>query len=129
MNTTSLQNEEDSKRRINDIIEKSQANKYVAPNDTEIPDNSIDDFDYNQGAGRLRQMYLITKRSWMNTQRQPSYLVGRFVQSLIMGLCIAILWWQIDNDQLSIQDRLGVTFITLLGSAFPEAVTASLVCK
>ena len=128
VNTTSQSNEEESKRRINDIIEQSET-RQGQPEPFHSAGGPIDGGKERNGAGRLRQMYLIGKRSLMNTQRNPGYLVGRFVQSLVMGFSIALLWWQIDNDQTAIQDRFGVVFIALLGSAFPEAVTASLVCE
>jgi len=126
LDTTSIEKEEDSKRRINDIIEQSISKQYDPPKDE--ANGGDDTFEANtKGVGFLRQIWLIMLRSFMNTQRTPSYMVGRIVQAVVMGFSISILWWQIDNDQTSIQDRLGVVFITLLGSAFPEAVTASLV--
>merc|ERR1712130_231031 len=77
--------------------------------------------------GRLVQTYLLTKRSMMNTQGNPGYLIGKTIQAVVMAIAIAILWWQIDNDQSSIQDRAGVVFIVLLSSAFPEAMGGLLI--
>lgn len=130
VNTTSTELEEESKRRINDIMEKSIENNQNMEKETYEPhideEGELSDLT---GAGRIRQTYLITKRSWMNNQRNPGYLFARAIQSFIMAMSIALLWWQIDNDQSAIQDRLGVVFIGLIGSAFPEAMVAASVCK
>jgi len=126
VNTTSTELEEESKRRINDIMEKSIENNQNMEKETYEPhideEGELSDLT---GAGRIRQTYLITKRSWMNNQRNPGYLFARAIQSFIMAMSIALLWWQIDNDQSAIQDRLGVVFIGLIGSAFPEAMVAA----
>lgn len=126
LDSTSLAKEEESKRRINEIIEQSQSTRYEP--EQFKPDESVD-AKRPPMPGRIRQTALIAKRSIMNSQRSPAFLIGKGVQTLIMAFAIAILWWQIDNDQSAIQDRLGVVFIVLLGSAFPEAMGGLLVCE
>lgn len=127
IDSTSIEKEEESKRRINDIIERSQNNRYVAEHFK--PDDHDSMGKPPAMPGRLVQTYLLTKRSLMNTQGNPGYLIGKTIQAVVMAIAIAILWWQIDNDQSAIQDRAGVVFIVLLSSAFPEAMGGLLICK
>ena len=126
IDSTSIEKEEESKRRINDIIERSENNRYVAEHFQ--PDEHEQIAKPPAMPGRIMQTYLITKRSMMNTQGNPGYLIGKTIQAVVMAIAIAILWWQIDNDQSAIQDRAGVVFIVLLSSAFPEAMGGLLIC-
>merc|ERR1712137_1367000 len=125
IDSTSIEKEEESKRRINDIIERSENNRYVAEHFQ--PDDHEQIAKPPAMPGRIMQTYLITKRSMMNTQGNPGYLIGKTIQAVVMAIAIAILWWQIDNDQSAIQDRAGVVFIVLLSSAFPEAMGGLLI--
>merc|ERR1712137_1152141 len=125
IDSTSIEKEEESKRRINDIIERSENNRYVAEHFQ--PDEHEQIAKPPAMPGRIMQTYLITKRSMMNTQGNPGYLIGKTIQAVVMAIAIAILWWQIDNDQSAIQDRAGVVFIVLLSSAFPEAMGGLLI--
>ena len=68
-------------------------------------------------------------RSMTNTWRDTQYLFGRVAQTFFMAFAVSILWWQMDTDQSSVQDRISVLFIILLGSAFSEGLVASLVCS
>jgi len=100
----------------------SKATSVYVPPPTESNDEKVP-----PGAGWLKQIYLLSKRSTHNTLRDPAFLIKRFFQALLMAIMIAILWWQIDNDQSAIQDRFAVVFMILLGAAFPEATTAILI--
>ena len=119
-----------STERINFLIEQSKPeiesqNKILSQSEIGEKGKEVSSF----GTFFLYQIWLLFRRSITNTLRDQQYLFGRVAQTLIMSVGVSILWWQMDTDQSSIQDRISVLFIVLLGSAFTEGQIASLICS
>ena len=122
---------QDSEQRVDDIIQSSKSKPHTHEHEKE-PERS-DDRELSQnnqtGAGFLKQIYLLVKRTTTNSLRDRAYLIGRTAQNLLLAVMVLILFFQMDNDQTSIQDRISVVFMCLLGTTFSEAVAAALVCS
>ena len=123
LDTTTPIREEESKLRVNYIIEHAQVCHLEEPQLQELVI-----VEPPQKPGRIRQTFLIAMRSLMNSQRCKSFWIGKSIQTILMAFAISIVWWKIDNDQSAIQDRLGLVFVTLLCSCLP-AVDALLIRK
>ena len=120
---------EESTQRIDFLIEGSKQELSERNREMELMQSQVDAGDPTPfGTFFLYQIWLLFHRSIINTWRDSQYLFGRVTQTFFMAFAVSILWWQMDTDQTSVQDRISVLFIVLLGSAFSEGLVGSLVC-
>ena len=62
----------------------------------------------------MLQTYLLTKRTFIQHWRDPSYLYSKLFVSVIIGIFNGFTFWQLDNSLASLQSRLFTPFIILL---------------
>lgn len=131
IDSTSEKTTQESDDRVDNIIESARNKPHVHTSEGEKSDFNDKDLNQNNkgGAGFLKQLALLTHRTAKNTLRDVPLLVGRTVQNVLLVCMIIILFIQMDNDQTSIQDRISVVFMCLLGLTFSESVAGALVCK
>eukprot|EP00179_Madagascaria_erythrocladioides_P008346 CAMPEP_0198309828 /NCGR_PEP_ID=MMETSP1450-20131203/2080_1 /TAXON_ID=753684 ORGANISM="Madagascaria erythrocladiodes, Strain CCMP3234" /NCGR_SAMPLE_ID=MMETSP1450 /ASSEMBLY_ACC=CAM_ASM_001115 /LENGTH=853 /DNA_ID=CAMNT_0044012607 /DNA_START=34 /DNA_END=2591 /DNA_ORIENTATION=+ len=69
-------------------------------------------------ASWLRQFIALSLRFLLNTYRDKARTIFRLVQTIFISFIIALLFFQLGNDQTSIQDKSGVLFFILLNNSF-----------
>jgi hypothetical protein len=142
IDTTTDESYEESNQRVENIISTAQANPSDSSkwedNPNEFPDKRTADLSASDdelhdnaytGAGFFYQTFLLTKRNYIQNFRDHSFLIARYMQGLLLSTIVCLLYWQIDNDQSSIQDRISLLFMVLMGSTFSEATAGCTVCK
>jgi ATP-binding cassette, subfamily G (WHITE), member 2, SNQ2 len=60
------------------------------------------------------QTYLLTKRTFINHWRDPSYIYGKLFVSVIIGIFNGFTFYKLDNSLASLQSRLFTPFLILL---------------
>eukprot|EP00759_Apiculatamorpha_spiralis_P028833 PhF_6_TR31356/c0_g1_i1/m.45883/K05681/ABCG2, CD338; ATP-binding cassette, subfamily G (WHITE), member 2 len=68
--------------------------------------------------GFLPQVWIISKRAFLNKLRDPVATVVSIVVAIMFALVVGSIYWQLGHDQQSIQDRLGVLFFLAMNGAF-----------
>ncbi|MES1912798.1 MAG: hypothetical protein MHM6MM_005020 [Cercozoa sp. M6MM] len=76
--------------------------------------------------GFLSQTLLLAKRSLKNFVRTPNTFAARIVQTLVVSVLVGIIFYQLDNDQVGMQNRKGVLFFLMLFATFGSAMSISL---
>lgn len=72
------------------------------------------------------QITELTKRTFVNYWRDPSYLYGKLFVSVIVGIFNGFTFWQLGNSIISMQDRMFTTFLILL---IPPTIVNAVVPK
>ena len=72
------------------------------------------------------QTYMVTKRTFTQYWRDPSYLYAKLFVSVIIGIFNGFTFYQLDNSLASLQSRLFTPFIILL---IPPAIVNGVVPK
>lgn len=144
---TTKESTEASEERVQSLIKSSAENPHIdesggarkasdpslgevdgSAEDEDSGDDALVNKNDQGGANFFWQVLLLTHRTIKNTLRDRQQLIGRLSQSVLLAILVIIIFYQIDYDQTSIQDRLSAVFMCLLGTAFSEAVAAGLVC-
>lgn len=60
------------------------------------------------------QIKELTKRTFTNYWRDPSYLYGKLFVSVIIGIFNGFTFWQLGNSIVDLQNRMFTTFLVLL---------------
>eukprot|EP00742_Colponemidia_sp_Colp-10_P008391 GILJ01009087.1.p1 GENE.GILJ01009087.1~~GILJ01009087.1.p1 ORF type:complete len:1288 (-),score=160.00 GILJ01009087.1:132-3968(-) len=55
---------------------------------------------------------ILFSRAGINLMRQPDLIIGRIMQPLAFGVILALFYTKLGDDQLSIQNRIGLLFST-----------------
>jgi hypothetical protein len=71
---------------------------------------------YRYVASYLKQFIWLLWRQMLNTKREPVATRIMFVQSIILGLFLGFTYFQLSNDQISIQNKNGLCFLILMQS-------------
>lgn len=75
-----------------------------------------------------KQSQVLAVRTFIQTIRNPMVTYAQLGQTLFISLLVGTIYWQIGNDQGSIQDRVGALFFMMTNQAF--GMIASLnICK
>lgn len=72
------------------------------------------------------QMVILTERSWKQSKGERMSTLY-FWQYFSMSLIIALLWWQMDKDEPTVKDRVGVIFFVAIFWCFQSMFTALMV--
>jgi hypothetical protein len=75
------------------------------------------------------EFLLMFRRGMLQTYRNPVLTVARALTNFWLALLLGALFFQLDNSQASVQDRLGAIFITLMSQTLPVAMNVVAVCK
>lgn len=67
---------------------------------------------YNS-ASFLQQLSILSSRTFKNVYRNPKLLLGNFVLTLLLGLFLGSLYYNVENDISGFQNRLGLFFFIL----------------
>ncbi|GMH52576.1 hypothetical protein TrRE_jg4903 [Triparma retinervis] len=79
------------------LVTQAAAGPYQVPKETE--------------RSTMREQFgLLLKRSWGEATRNPMRVRAQLVQSIAFAFIISTIWWQLGDNQNSIQDRNGVLF-------------------
>ncbi|KAI9311577.1 hypothetical protein BX666DRAFT_1996467 [Dichotomocladium elegans] len=72
----------------------------------------------------LHELSLLSSRTFINMYRNPFLFFAHFVCSIVLGVLLGSLFWQVDVDLSGVQNRLGVLFFmcALLGFASTSAL-------
>jgi ABC-type multidrug transport system ATPase subunit/ABC-type multidrug transport system permease subunit len=70
----------------------------------------------------LDQVFWIAQREVLNESRNSAFLIVRLFQTILVSFTMGILNLQMDFDQTSIEDRLGVLFFTIITLSFNEGI-------
>ncbi|KAG0190293.1 hypothetical protein DFQ28_002243 [Apophysomyces sp. BC1034] len=72
----------------------------------------------------FHELSLLSSRTFINLYRNPFLFFAHFVCSLILGILLGSLFWQVEVDLSGVQNRLGVLFFmcALLGFASTSAL-------
>ncbi|KAI8335799.1 hypothetical protein BC941DRAFT_429414 [Chlamydoabsidia padenii] len=70
------------------------------------------------------ELSLLSSRTFINLYRNPFLFFAHFVCSLVLGVLLGVLFWQVEVDLTGVQNRLGVLFFmcALLGFASTSAL-------
>lgn len=74
------------------------------------------------------QIFWLAYRSFINTRRNPKQTIGRLIQTLILAIVLGVLFWDMDTDQASVQNRLGLIFMASIMVSSGEYSTVALMC-
>ncbi|PIA12540.1 P-loop containing nucleoside triphosphate hydrolase protein [Coemansia reversa NRRL 1564] len=70
----------------------------------------------------VSEAWILLKRDWILTIRNRSFVNGLIVQAVVMMLFNGFVFFQLDNNQASVQNRIGTLFTLTLVSTFPVAI-------
>jgi ABC-type multidrug transport system ATPase subunit len=65
---------------------------------------------YPQASNLTKYRYLVW-RTFVNYVRAPMLLKGKILKQILMGVIICATFWQLGNDEQSLQDRQGALFM------------------
>ena len=71
----------------------------------------------------FKQSWVVSKRTFLQIARDPMVTFAQLGQTLFIALLVATLYWQIENNQGSIQDRVGVLFFVMTNQAFAMIIS------
>jgi ABC-type multidrug transport system ATPase subunit/ABC-type multidrug transport system permease subunit len=77
--------------------------------------------------GWLPSSIVLTARAFKATSREPMVTSAKLAQTVIMSLIIGFVFWQLGNDQKSIQSRTGAIFMVVTNAAFMSLATVAAV--
>jgi ABC-type multidrug transport system ATPase subunit len=121
------ESEKETSSRLSHITEEfpktkfaSRRNKIVAKlaNAPSDPDVATSLIHSGYAASISAQFKHLFWRSFNNFYRDKFVLILRLIQTLIFSLLIGLIYLNIDDDQTSITDRVGVLFFILINQAF-----------
>jgi len=72
------------------------------------------DTQHEFAAPVLLQTYMLTKRTFINHWRDPSYLYGKLFVSVIIGIFNGFTFYQLGDSLASLQSRMFTSFLILL---------------
>ncbi|KAJ2312784.1 hypothetical protein IWW52_001507 [Coemansia sp. RSA 2704] len=67
--------------------------------------------------GWFYEYMTLARRDWTNILRNTNYCISQVCQPIVMGIFIGFMFYYLDHDALSIQNRLGVLYIILVQSS------------
>ena len=66
----------------------------------------------------VRQTLVVCKRTVIQIARNPMVTYAQLGQTIFLALLVGSIYWQIDDTQGSIQDRVGALFFIMTNQAF-----------
>lgn len=85
-------------------------------------DPYLEDHLKKKGSSWIVQLVELTKRSYRMYPRHPSAVFVRLVQTLFVGILMALFYFRITLDQNGVKDRLGVLHMVLINGMFSSAM-------
>ncbi|KAJ2080962.1 hypothetical protein H4R24_002679 [Coemansia sp. RSA 988] len=70
----------------------------------------------------ISEASVLLKRDWIMTIRSGSFISGLLTQCLVMMLFNSFVFFQLGNNQASVQNRIGTLFTLTLAATFPVVV-------
>ncbi|EFA85150.1 ABC transporter G family protein [Heterostelium album PN500] len=87
----------------------SLLNKTIVPSTVEVPK-----FKSRYNASLSTQLYVLTKRAWINHIRRPQTILIRFCRSLIPSIVVGTMFLRLDNDQSGARNKLAMIYLSFL---------------
>ncbi|KAJ2077551.1 hypothetical protein H4R24_005070 [Coemansia sp. RSA 988] len=75
----------------------------------------------------LSELVVLLKRDWIMTMRNKSFVWGMAADCLAMMLFVGFVFFQLKNDQESIQNRIGTLFFMTLMDIYPVIIPAMII--
>ncbi|XP_026427315.1 ABC transporter G family member 6-like [Papaver somniferum] len=69
------------------------------------------------------EIYVLSKRSMINSTRTPKLLLARLATVLVTGFILATIFWQLDNSPKGVQERLGL-MVFAISTTFYNCIQA-----
>ncbi|MCL7028620.1 hypothetical protein MKW94_009531 [Papaver nudicaule] len=69
------------------------------------------------------EIYVLSKRSMINSFRTPKLLLARLATVLVTGFILATIFWQLDNSPQGVQERLGI-LVFAISTTFYNCIQA-----
>jgi ATP-binding cassette subfamily G (WHITE) protein 2 len=92
-----------------------------------VPSSDSDEIDYEYKTSSIRyQFWILLKRQLLNTARNPAIIWVRLGQGIAMSLLLGSVFYQVGNDQGSIQKRLSSIFFSCVYQALSSMPSLSL---
>eukprot|EP01094_Clydonella_sp_ATCC50884_P027291 TRINITY_DN7793_c0_g1_i1.p1 TRINITY_DN7793_c0_g1~~TRINITY_DN7793_c0_g1_i1.p1 ORF type:complete len:624 (+),score=138.80 TRINITY_DN7793_c0_g1_i1:259-2130(+) len=86
------------------------------------------DMDITRGSVSIFEHFIwIFDRSIKSVRRNYGFLVTRMVQTVLVAIVVAALWWQIDDDQTGASDRTGLLVLAIINNSFNEILAILLI--
>ncbi|KAJ2635606.1 hypothetical protein IW137_004164, partial [Coemansia sp. RSA 1287] len=70
----------------------------------------------------ISELLVLLKRDWTLTIRSNSFIYGLLAQCVAMLIFVSFVFFQLGNDQASVQNRIGTLFTLILYSTFPVII-------
>lgn len=67
----------------------------------------------HEAASFSQQLAILCSRTFKNVYRNPKLLLGNYVLTVLLGLFLGILYYNVENDISGFQNRLGLFFFIL----------------
>ena len=107
-------------KKLSQAWERNSPFKDINPNECEITKQQAG--KRTKGASFLYQIFWITYMGVLNEIRNKPLLISRAMQNIFLAIILGVLFFQIDNDQSTINDRNGIIFFMIINSAFNEVM-------
>ncbi|KAL6069457.1 ATP-binding cassette sub- G member 2 [Balamuthia mandrillaris] len=85
--------------------------------------SSISRLETPKSPNWLFQLMVLTWRSLLTSIRNPMLTTVRFIQTLVLGLLVGVLYFDLSKDQESVQDRQGALFFIVVNQAMGSMMT------
>ncbi|KAJ2612840.1 hypothetical protein H4S08_002523 [Coemansia sp. RSA 1365] len=72
--------------------------------------------------GWFGEFLVLLNREWHIIMRNYSFIYGMFAQAVVTMLFYGFVFFQLDNDQTSVQNRIGVLALIVISNSFPIAL-------
>ncbi|KAI3887423.1 hypothetical protein MKW92_050809 [Papaver armeniacum] len=80
-------------------------------------------YDFNFQNPFWFEIYVLSKRSMINSTRTPKLLLARLATVLVTGFILATIFWQLDNSPKGVQERLGL-LVFAISTTFYNCIQA-----
>ena len=77
---------------------------------------------------RCTELGVLTRRSWITFLRTPLLMPAKILQTLVLGLLLGAVCFQMGNEQISVQNRFGLMYFLLICLVFANSMHVVLSC-
>lgn len=67
----------------------------------------------SSAASFIQQLFILSSRTFKNIYRNPKLLLGNYILTVMLGLFLGMLYYDVQNDISGFQNRLGLFFFIL----------------
>ena len=118
-----------SKTRVAELITKWQdsmlCHKSISPVIAKTLSDSSGEHATNRGGSFWLAYKLLLARTWQELTRDKLTLAIKISMNLFFSVLFGIIYWQLTDDQVSLQNRTGILFFMAMNQAFGSAIGIS----